>query len=165
MSYLKEKQIRDGNDFLTDVISVRATRFWRSLLVLSLFISQFSFPPLRRPWGSFGFRGWRGGRWEQAQEGRGSPGEAASASPSLVGDSPFPPSQGAIPTSLPGAMWPPGTLWPWPRLYHMADAVWSHCVLAELSSEGKLHEGEGPVGLIQHQMSTSTTGTGTHVHQ
>lgn len=54
------------------------------------------------------------------------------------------PRGGAIPTSLPGATWPPGSLRPRPRLYHMADAVRSHCVLARLSSEGKLHEGEAP---------------------
>lgn len=41
MSYLKEKQIRVGNNFLTDVIGVRTTCFWRSLLLLSRFISLY----------------------------------------------------------------------------------------------------------------------------
>lgn len=51
MSYLKEKQIRDGNGFLTDVISICTARLWWSLLVLSFLISSFSFLLLCCPWG------------------------------------------------------------------------------------------------------------------
>lgn len=48
MSYLKEKQIRDRNNFLTDVISICTICLWQSLLVFifSDFIAVFSFPLL-----------------------------------------------------------------------------------------------------------------------
>lgn len=68
MSYLKEKQIRDGNSFLTDVISVRTVAFWRYLSVLSLLITSFPFLPLYLLWGGFSFVWGTGGRWEQVRE-------------------------------------------------------------------------------------------------
>lgn len=128
MSYLKEKQIRDGNNFLTDVISVRATCFWRSLLVLSLSVSQFSFPPLHRPWGSSGFVG--GEEAGGSKPERGSPGKAAAAPQRLVEGQPILLSQDANPTSLPGATRPPAAPLPWPYLFPIPDAVPSRRPLA-----------------------------------
>lgn len=118
MSYLKGKQIRAGNNFLTDAIAVCIMWFWWSLLVLSLFkfLAFLSSPSLSL--GRFGLV-W----WEEA-------GKSKWRGKTLVfwlwsRDGPFPPSPEVSPDAVPGVTQPSR----WPLVPHHTRLLFSHHLL------------------------------------